>query len=92
MRSRQHRERTKPGDGNRKNSAAAVFNGDVGEDVEVAITEIKSVLVDFDSLGFRLGVRLDLWCAFCQLKPRLSFSSSVAWYGGALGQKAKVSL
>ena len=51
MRSRQQRERTKPGDGNKKNSAAVVFNGDVGEDVEVAITEIKSK-IGTEGLGY----------------------------------------
>ena len=53
MRSRQQRERTKPGEGNRKNSAAVVFNGDVGEDVEVAITEIKSK-IGTEGLGYLL--------------------------------------
>ena len=53
MRPRQQRERTKPGEGNRKNSAAVVFNGDVGEDVEFAITEIKSK-IGTEGLGYLL--------------------------------------
>ena len=51
MRSRQQRERTKPGDGNRTNSAAVVFNGDVGEDVETAITDMKSK-IGTEGLGY----------------------------------------
>ena len=51
MRSRQQREHTKPGDGNRKNSAAVVFNGDVGEDVETAITDMKSK-IGTEGLGY----------------------------------------
>jgi hypothetical protein len=51
--SRQQRERAKPGDGNNKNSAAVVFNGGVGEQVELAITEIKSK-IGTEGLGYLL--------------------------------------
>ena len=53
MRARQQRERPRPGEGNNKTNGAVVFNGDVGEPVEHAITIIKGKL-GTDGLGYLL--------------------------------------